>query len=97
MGGALGDKRGIVVCLEGLAGVATLLGRPERAARLFGAAEAQRDVIRARLFPVDRVGYDRSVALVRIALEVNLFTVAWAEGRAMTLEQAIECAVQKAP
>ena len=38
----LGDRRGVVECLEGLASVAAGSGDRERAARLYGAAAAQR-------------------------------------------------------
>jgi non-specific serine/threonine protein kinase len=89
-----GGRRGMVDCIAALAGVAGGEGQLERAARLFGAAEALREAIHigpAANYP-DRLEYDRYVAAVRAQLDEAAFAAAWAEGRAMTLEQAIECA-----
>ena len=67
--------------------------QPERAARLFGAAEGLREVMGAPLPPADRAGRDRSVAAVRSALGEEAFAAAWAEGRAMSLEAAVAFAL----
>jgi predicted ATPase/DNA-binding NarL/FixJ family response regulator len=87
--------RGVVDCFLGLAGVFASAGQPERAARLFGATEALRAAIHigpAVSYP-DRVEYDRYVAAVRAQLDDAAFAAAWAEGRELTLEQAIEYAL----
>jgi predicted neutral ceramidase superfamily lipid hydrolase len=42
------------------------------------------------LDPADRREYDRILAAVRAQLDEATFNAAWAEGRKMTLEQAIE-------
>ena len=65
---------------------------PARAARLFGAAEALRQIMGAPLPPSDRAEYERNVAAVRAQLGEEMFAAAWAEGRAMTMEQAVEYA-----
>jgi tetratricopeptide (TPR) repeat protein len=85
----LDDNRGIAECLAGLAGIAGAQGRAEWAARLFGAAEARLEAISARLESVDRAEYERYVNIVRAELDNATFEAAWAEGRAMTLEQAV--------
>jgi hypothetical protein len=86
-------ERGIVLevadRLEGLAKVARMQGRPERAARLFGAAQALREQLGTPLPPVERADYDRNLAAVRAALDDDAFGEAWAAGRTMQLEQAI--------
>ncbi len=87
----LSAKKAIASSLESFASLATAQHQVERAARLFGAAEALREAIGAPLSPADRVGYDREVAAVRTALG-EVFFPAWTQGRAMTLEQAIEYA-----
>jgi predicted ATPase len=46
----LGDKRGMALGMEGLAAVACAQEQPERAARLFGAAQAVREAIGMPLF-----------------------------------------------
>jgi tetratricopeptide (TPR) repeat protein len=90
----LRDKRGLAGCLEGTAIVAQLTGRIEAAARLFGAAEAQRETIGASLtFVLTREDCDRSIDAVRGALAPSSFYALWKDGRAMTLDQAIDCAL----
>jgi hypothetical protein len=85
----VGSKQGVAECLERLGGIAGVQGQSERAARLFGAAEALRAFIGAPLTSADRGDYDRNVATTRVGLDEPAFAAAWAEGRAMTLEQAV--------
>jgi hypothetical protein len=59
--------------------------------RLFGAAERQREAHRIALAPVDRRDYD-SVAHVQAGLGETAFNGAWAAGRAMSLEDAVQYA-----
>jgi predicted ATPase/DNA-binding CsgD family transcriptional regulator len=93
-----GEKEGIATALEGLAAVAGVGGQPISAARLYGSAESLRDTLDAPLTPTDRSYYEQTVAAVRAQLDEATFQRAWAEGRAMTLEQAIAAAKQvKAP
>jgi predicted ATPase/class 3 adenylate cyclase/Tfp pilus assembly protein PilF len=89
----IGDKPGLVQCLEGLAGVACAQGDYEKAAGLYGAAEALRETLAVHRAPSDQADHDQRVASVRAALRDANFKAAWAEGRAMTLEQAIEYAL----
>ena len=92
----LESTRGIIDCLDGLAGVLGAEHKPERAAQLFGAAEQLRETFRIGLtvaYP-DQMEYDRYKASVRSQLTEEAFGVAWAEGRTMTLEQAIEYALE---
>jgi non-specific serine/threonine protein kinase len=85
----LGYRNGMERALEGLAGVAVAQAQPERAARLLGTAERLREAIGAPLQPGDRAEHDRSVMAVRAALTEDAVAAAWAEGRAMSIEQAI--------
>ncbi len=80
-------------CLVGLAGVACALGYCRRAAQLFGAAEALRDTLGLRRVAADERDREQRVSAARAALGNEAFSVAWAEGRAMTLEQAVEIAI----
>jgi predicted ATPase/DNA-binding SARP family transcriptional activator len=88
-----GDLWGSAESLEGLASVAAARGQAERAARLFGAAETVRETARAPLRLFERPDYDRHVAAARAALIEDAFAAAWAEGRAIGLEQAIQDAL----
>jgi predicted ATPase/DNA-binding CsgD family transcriptional regulator len=80
---------GIASALEGLAGVVAAQGELAWSARLWGAAEALREVRRTPLPPVYRVDYERSVAAARIQLGEQAFAAAWTEGRMMSLEQVL--------
>ena len=92
----LGDRRGIAFSLEGLAAVVAALGSSLRAARIWGAAERLREEIRSPLTPDDRPRYVGGVAAARAALEDDAaFECAWHEGRALTLEEAIELAFEE--
>jgi DNA-binding CsgD family transcriptional regulator/tetratricopeptide (TPR) repeat protein len=85
----LGDKAGIVEDLAGVAEVASLVGQPERAVRLFGAVEALREANGIKLTPLRQAEYDRTIEGIRAYLGDAAFAEAWAQGRAMPLEQAI--------
>ncbi len=76
----------ILECLGTLAGLA---GSHREAARLFGAAEAIRLRIGAVRFKVWDGGYEASVSALRDALGENDFNDAWAEGTALSTEEAI--------
>lgn len=80
----------IAISLAGFAGVFARQGQPERAARLFGAVEALNEAIRSHLEYIDRIEIERNIAVARTQLDEATFAAAWAEGRAMTLEQAID-------
>jgi predicted ATPase/transcriptional regulator with XRE-family HTH domain len=83
-------------CLAGLGSAAALDKEPERAARLWGAAERLRQAIGCRPPPAARATYERAMAAARAQLGEEAFATAWAEGRAMTLEQAIAEAMDDA-
>ncbi len=87
---AAGLRFGVPLSLAAFASLATAQEQAERAARLFGAAEALQAVFHFILAPADRADHDRDVATVRAALGEAAFVAAWAEGRAMTMEQAID-------
>jgi tetratricopeptide (TPR) repeat protein len=90
---ALLDKPGIAACFEGLAEVAVMEGQPVRAARLFGAAHWLGETIGTPLVSaLWRPAWERAVADARTALGEDAFAAAWAEGRAMGLEDAIALA-----
>jgi predicted ATPase/class 3 adenylate cyclase len=88
-----GDPWIIEECLEGLGRVACALGRYERAARLFGVAEASREVLGDGLSTDAKVIHDQGVSAASAGLGVEGLASAWTAGRAMTLEQAIDYAL----
>jgi len=68
-------------------------GRPERAARLWGAADALREADAAPPWPGDARDYDRLVAAARAGLGPRAFDAAWAAGRALGADEAIDLAL----
>ena len=84
------DKQHIADCLEIMAGGAGAQGRAQRAARLWGAAEALREEIGVLLQPEDRRVLDPYLEAARSSLGEVAWQVTLSEGRAMTPEQAIE-------
>ena len=89
----LDDKWWSAWCLEGMAGVAAAQMQPERAVRLFGAVARLRDAIRAPRPPAFLALRERNLATARDRLGEEVFEEAWAEGQAMSAEQAIEYAL----
>ena len=89
----LGGKHVVITCLSGFAGVAVEEGQPERAARLLGAVEFLLGTIGIPLDYADKVELESRVQAARAAAGDAAFATAWAEGRAMTLEQAIDYAL----
>jgi len=87
------DKQHIADCLEIMAGAAGEQGRAQRAARLWGAAEALREDIGVLLQPEDRKILDPYLASARSSLGEVAWQATLAEGRAMMPEQAIEFAL----
>jgi len=89
----LGDPRGIAFSLEAFANLALVEGRPELATRLLSAAEALREVIGSPRPPLDEAEFKLDVSSARKALAAQSFDSAWEEGRALTMEQAVELAL----
>lgn len=93
----IGNRRGIIYCLAGLGGVAAKMGLPERAARIFGAIQTLSGVTSMLQYGMDRARYQRTLALARDeAKDESAWTAAYAEGRAMTIEQVIADALEAA-
>jgi tetratricopeptide (TPR) repeat protein len=63
-------------------------------ARLFGAAEALREGTGRVILSYDRAEHERCVRLAREALGEAAFEAAWAEGRALSLDQACALALE---
>jgi tetratricopeptide (TPR) repeat protein len=92
----IGGQASMAWCLAGLGSTAALGEAPERAARLWGAAERLRQAIGCRRAPATRITYEQAMAVARAQFGEVAFAAAWAQGQAMTLEQAIAEALQLA-
>jgi predicted ATPase/transcriptional regulator with XRE-family HTH domain len=91
----LDDPDLLLGSLGGLATIAAIQEQPEYAARLFGVEEALRESLGMPLPPVDQEEYARHVAGVRDLMDESTFRRAWAEGRSMTIEEAVRYAVSE--
>jgi predicted ATPase/class 3 adenylate cyclase len=92
----LGDKLVAAEALEGLACSASARGEAERVARLFGAAEAQREAVGYRQEPREHALREPYLAAARPRLSEERWDAAWAEGRRLGFEEAIAYALEKA-
>jgi hypothetical protein len=75
--------------LEGFAVLAAAQKQMERAAPLLGAVENLYTSIHFEMSPKERAEHDHAIASARAALGEEAFAAAWAEGRMMTIEEAI--------
>jgi predicted ATPase/DNA-binding XRE family transcriptional regulator len=89
-----GDRLEMIKALEGLGSVACARGLTRQSAELLSAAEALRARIRYCMEPGLRSEIDRTLAALREQLDPQTFAKAWDEGSAMTLEQAIQYALE---
>ena len=89
----LGHRAAIAHQLESFGFIARAREQAERAARLFGAAEILRERVNIPMSPPERLEYEREVADLRAGMDESSFKNIWAEGRALTMEQAIDYAL----
>jgi tetratricopeptide (TPR) repeat protein len=93
----VGDRQNTAWCLEGRAHLAAAEAQPALAARLFGAADALRDVIRAPIPPSARARRDEAIAHLRATLGEETCADAWTEGAALTFDEAATLALGPSP
>jgi predicted ATPase/class 3 adenylate cyclase len=90
----IGHRAAVAHQLECLATIAMQSEQPERAARLFGAAETLRDKIGIPMTPQERAEYERTITELRSGMVPGIFTAAWAEGKGFSMDQAVRFAIQ---
>ena len=91
----LGNRAAISHQLECFGFLAIAEEEPERAIKLFGASEALREKIQAMMTEYELAEYEQALTQVGSMLMEADFKSLWAEGRSMTMEQAIEFALDK--
>jgi hypothetical protein len=79
--------------LDGLACISAAEGASERAARLFGAAEVLGEALGSEHMPEEDALRAPYLAMASSQLDEISWEEAWAEGRAMSMDQAIEYAL----
>jgi DNA-binding CsgD family transcriptional regulator len=88
------DFMAVIECLEGLAGVAGGYGNGARGAALLGAAEAIRQQYSSPVPPPRQDRYQRTLTVVRSALDPDAFDRAWDQGHLMSPDQAVDYALE---
>ena len=89
-----GNRAALAHELECFAFIASAQSQAPRAACLLGAAEALRASVDSPMQASERLEYDQAVSAVRAQLDGAAFERAWAEGRMMTMEQAVALALE---
>lgn len=90
-----GEKVHVSILLMALAAVAGGTIQSERAAKLNGAAQAVFETIDDQIPLFDRAEFDRHIQIACDQLGDSKFEALAAEGRAMTMEQAVAFALEK--
>jgi predicted ATPase/class 3 adenylate cyclase len=100
-----GNRDLMARCLECLAFVAIKYdeNRPSEerlthlkfSVRLLGVAATVREAIGTQRIPAERAEYDEELANLQKQLGENVMQAAWAEGRALTMEQAVAFALEE--
>jgi tetratricopeptide (TPR) repeat protein len=83
---------GLIFVIEGLASLYTAQGQPERAARLFAWADAERTRGGDLRPPVEQDSVARDLDAIHSHLDETVFNQARAEGASMTLDEALALA-----
>jgi predicted ATPase/DNA-binding CsgD family transcriptional regulator len=89
------DTRGMASDLAFLAGSIAATGQPQRAAQWLGLAETTLERMGALFQPTEQPYLTNIIEDVRARLDAAAFEAAWAEGRSMTLEQAVADVLEK--
>ena len=90
----LGDKLNMLYTLEACAGLAHRRQQQVQAVGLWSAAAALRETMGCPLRPLEHDRQRRERTAARETLGCDAFALAWAQGRVMALEQAVEYALQ---
>jgi hypothetical protein len=91
----LGNELVASESLEGLACIAGARGETERAARLFGVAEALRESVGYRQVPRELAIREPYLTAARASTEKTVWEEAWGEGRRMKFEEAVSYALME--
>jgi tetratricopeptide (TPR) repeat protein len=89
-----GEVANVSALLMGLSAVASGMQQPERAAKLYGVAQVVMETTNSRISPAHRAEFDRHIQIAREQLGEATFQALASEGRTMTMEQAIEYALE---
>ena len=90
------SPRGVIACLAAFAAIAMAQGKYQWAAQLIAAVETQMVSRGITQLYMDQQEYERNLSQLRAQLDNTVLEKAWSKGRAMSLEQAVDFALQEA-
>jgi hypothetical protein len=90
-----GYTSGAIFALEGIATLLIATGKPEKAARLIGRADATREKIPDLRPPIEDADMYRNMAAIFSKIGPTGFEVTYDEGRSMTLDEAVAYALDE--
>jgi predicted ATPase/class 3 adenylate cyclase len=90
----IGHRAAVAHQLESMAFIAKALEQSGKSIRLLGAAEALRQKINIDMTPQEHELYNKEVADLKANMGEKEFTSLWADGRSMTMDEAIELALE---
>jgi tetratricopeptide (TPR) repeat protein len=88
-----GNRPAVAHQLECFAMIAVLEEKPQRAAKLFGTAEAIRELTGHKPTDEEQAEEAQFMSRLRAMLPEAEFNALWAEGKSMTMEQAVQLAL----
>jgi hypothetical protein len=89
----LGSRLGVAQCLERVAHLASLRGRPIHAAWFLGSAATIRRAIGAPPLPTEELDLQATATAVRAHVDEGAFAAAWVSGETLSQEEAIALAL----
>jgi len=90
----MGNRPAVAHQLECFAMIAVVEEEPQRAAKLFGAAEAIREMTGHKPTDEEQAEEAQFVSRLRAMLPEAEFNALWVEGKSMTMEQAVQLALR---
>jgi tetratricopeptide (TPR) repeat protein len=87
-------KIGVDFTLEGLASLAVSQKQAARAVRLFAWTEATREAMQNPRPPIEQADVARDMAAIREMIDAEAYAAASAEGKSMTMDEAIAYALE---
>ena len=91
----LGAMSGLLIALGSVAGLCVARGCPDIAVRLLGAGDALSGRLNYVSYAIDRMRIDRNLEATRAAMDEATFNAGWADGQALTPEQAVDYALRE--
>ena len=91
----IGHRGAVAHQLECMGFIAKAQEQGERAVRLMSAADALRQASGSPRTPQERIEFERELEELRTGMDEKTFDLLWAEGGAMTMDQAIDLAMSE--